>query len=487
MSHFYVACDLGLQRGRIMLGTLHKEQLTMSEIRAFPNEPLEEKGARQWNVPHLYNEILEGLRSAGSYDEPVDSVSCTSWGGDYLLFQADGTLLTPASHPNAARAAEGMKAVLAKVPWETIYEETGTVKRPGNTLFQLGIESAKRLRHASHLLPIADGFNYLLAGVPRVETSLAATTQLYNPLTRDWSGTLINALKLSPEFLPPLVPAGTELGPLREEVAKETKMHDAKVIASCSHEIAAALAGLPVGNGENWAFLRPGTSALVGSVVPRPIINEVSRDLNFTNEPGYGGSLCFYKPTVGLWLLEECQRFWEKENRQLDPEMLGHLAGAAEPFESLIDPEDPRFRQPGDMPLKIQAYCKDTDQVVPRKPGPVFRCILESLALHYRKVLREVTYLTGANLSRLYFLGGAEHSLLNHFTANALQLPVVVMPSELTAIGNVVVQALALGHIGSLGEARRMVRESIKTETIMPHATAWNAAYDRFVALAPVA
>ncbi len=485
MSHFYVACELGLHSGRVMMGTLHKEQLTISEIRRFPNEPVQEKKMRHWNVAQLYHEILEGLRSAGSYDEPVDSVSCTSWGRDYMLFQSDGTLLTPTYHSEDARTADGVKTVLSKVPSERIYEETGAANLPGGTLFQLAAESGKRLRHASHLLPIADGFNCLLTGIPRVEASLAGSTLLYNPVTGAWSEPLLRALRFPAELLPPIVAAGTELGPLREDVAKETKLTEARVIASLSHDIAAALAGLPVGAGENWAFLQPGTTTLVGGPAPGPIINEVSRELGFSNEIGYGGSVCFYKSTVGLWLLDECQRFWEKENRQFESELLSHLAGSATPFESLIDPTDPRFREPGDMPLKIQAYCKETDQEVPRKPGPVFRCVLESLALHYRRILREVAYLTGSEITQVYFLGGAKHGLLNHFTANAMQVPVVVVPEDAIAIGNIVVQALALGHIGSFDEARQIVRQSIKTETIMPHANAWNAAYDRFVSLPP--
>ena len=485
MSHFYVACELGLQHGRIMVGTLHKQTLTMSEIHRFPNEPVQERKGQQWNIAQLYHDVLEGLRSAGGYDEPVDSVSCTSWGGDYLLFQSDGTLITPAHHPDEARTAEGVKAVSARIPWETVYEETGTAQRPDSTLNQLGAESSRRLRQASYLLPIADGFHYLLASVPRVEASLAGATQLYNPTTRSWSDPLVKALKLPAELLPPVVAAGTDLGPLTQEVVKETKLGDARVIASCSHEIAAALAGLPIANGESWAFLRSGNSALIGAQVPKPIINEVSRDLGFTNEPGYGDSVCYYKPTIGLWILEECHRYWEKENRQMEPDLLGHLAGSSTPFESLIDPSDPRFREPGDMPLKIQAYCKETDQAIPHKPGPVFRCVLESLALYYRKVLREVAYLTGSEITKLYVLGGEANSLLNHFTSNAMQLPVVVVPEDVAAIGNVIVQALALGHIGSLSEARQIVRDSMKVETIMPHATAWNAAYDRFVSLPP--
>ena len=485
MSHFYIACDLGLHAGRIMVGTLHKQNLTMSEIHHFPIEPVEERKGRQWNIAELYHQVLEGLRASGNYDEPVDSVSCTSWGGDYLLFESDGTLITPAYHPDEARTAEGMKVVSSKIPWETVYEETGIAKRADSTLYQLGAEKAKRLKQASYLLPIADGFNYLLASVPRVEASLASTTQLYNPVTRAWSDPLLKALQLPPDLLPPVVAAGTELGPLRQEVVKETKLSEARVVASCSHQIAAALAGLPIANGESWAFMRPGTSDLIGAQVPKPIINEVSRDLGFTNQLGYGDSVCYYKPTLGVWLLEECQRSWEQENRQMEPDLLSHLAGSATPFESLVDPADPRFSEPGDMPLKIQNYCKETDQPVPHKPGPIFRCILESLALYYRKVLREVSYLTGSDITKLYVVGRGGHSLLNHFTANALQLPVVVVPDEVATIGNVIVQALALGHVRSVSEARQIVRGSVKMETIMPHATVWNAAYDRFISLPP--
>lgn len=485
MNHFYVACDLGREKGRVVVGTLHQEQLTVSEIRRFENEPLEEKGERQWNIPQLYHEVLEGLRSAGSYDEPVDSLSCTSWSGDYLLFQSDGTLITPSYLPGASRNEAGMKTVASKVGWDVVYEETGSPKRSGSTLVQLGAESGKRIKHAGHLLPIGDAFNYLLSGVPRVESSQASATQLYNPNTHSWSERLVTALRLPAKLLPEVVPSGTELGLVREAVAKETRMSETKVIASCSYELAAALAGLPVGNGETWAFLRSGRSALMGAQVPAPIVNEISRDFGFINEVGYGGSTCFYKPAVGFWMLDECQRYWEKESKSLDPEMLGHLAGSGMPFESLIDPTDPRFQTPGDMPLKIQAYCKETNQPVPRKPGPIFRCILESLALHYRKTLREVAYLTGAEVSRIYIMGDTSHSLLNHFTANALQLPVVVVPESIASIGNIVVQALALGHLESLGQARAIIRSAIKMETITPHATAWSAAYDRFVTLQP--
>jgi rhamnulokinase len=354
---------------------------------------------------------------------------------------------------------------------------------PANTLSQLAAERHKRLNRAQYLLPVADAFNYLLSGVPRFEVSQASATQLYNPVTQAWSSRLLSALDLPPRLFPPLVPAGTEIGPLRPEIAKTTGLDDTRVVASCSHETAAALVGLPISPGESWAFLRLGSWTVMGTELTEPIITDASRALNFTNEVGYGGSIRFSKQTVGLWILEECRRFWKEKDREIDDGMLTHLAGGSPPFDSLINPADPRFLAPGDMPLKIQAFCRETNQRVPRKPGPIIRCVLESLALQYRKTLQEIETLTGRKIARIYLLGGSANALLNHFTANALRRPLVTGPADSAAIGNVVVQALALGHFESLDQARDVLRQSFKSETLIPYATAWDTAYDRLTHL----
>jgi rhamnulokinase len=221
----------------------------------------------------------------------------------------------------------------------------------------------------------------------------------------------------------------------------------------------------------------------MGTELTEPIITDASRALNFTNEVGYGGSIRFSKQTVGLWILEECRRFWKEKDREIDDGMLTHLAGGSPPFDSLINPADPRFLAPGDMPLKIQAFCRETNQRVPRKPGPIIRCVLESLALQYRKTLQEIETLTGRKIARIYLLGGSANALLNHFTANALRRPLVTGPADSAAIGNVVVQALALGHFESLDQARDVLRQSFKSETLIPYATAWDTAYDRLTHL----
>ena len=215
-----------------------------------------------------------------------------------------------------------------------------------------------------------------------------------------------------------------------------------------------------------------------------PSISQSGRDLGFSNEVIHQGAVCFHKYTLGLSILDECQSAWKATDREIDADLLSHLAGSATPFESLIDPSDARFQTPGDMPQKIQAYCKETGQEVPRRPGPIFRCILESLALWYRKSLRELELITGCRFARLFLLGKTGHPLLNHFIANAVQLPTLIIDENATALGNIVVQALTLGHIQSPELARAILRSSLKAETIIPYATAWDAAYERLFVLA---
>lgn len=250
MNRFYVACDLSPESGRVLLGTLNEDSLTISEVRRFQNQPVQDKNSLQWDIPRLYQEILEGLRAIGTYEEAVDCISCSSWAGDYLLFQSDGSLITPAYHHLDGRARQGMQKALSLVSKETLHQETGVQPAPANTFCQLAVEKSRRLAQAKHLLPIADAFNYLLSGVPRIELSLAGATQLYNPVTHTWSPRLLKALDLPASFFPPLVSAGTQLGPLRPEIAKSTGLEDACVAATCSHEAAAALVGLPVPRGK---------------------------------------------------------------------------------------------------------------------------------------------------------------------------------------------------------------------------------------------
>lgn len=487
MSRYFAACELGEELGRVMLGTLHKERLTLSEVHRFENVPAREKDAIRWDIAQLYQETLAGLRAVGAYDEPVESISCSGWAADYLLFHSDASFIPPTYHHGGSRTGAGRKEALAKVRWETIYEETGVRDSNQSTLFQLAVEKSRQLKRADHLLPVADGFNFLLSGVPRVELSAASATQLYNPVTKFWSERLLSALKLPAKLFPSVVAAGTKLKPLRPELAKATGLEDAHIVATCSNELAAALVALPVQEGEQWAFLRLGRNAVIGAGLRETIITDESRESNLSHTLGYGGAVYCHTETLGLRLLEECRRYWAELDHALDDSSLAHLAATAEPLESLVNLADPRFATPGDVVPKLQACCRETGQPVPRRPGAIYRCLMESLAFLYRRTLDDITRVTGREFTRVYLLGDSSDNILHHFIANALQLPVVTAPANATSIGNVVVQALAMGRIKSLTEARAIVEQSFKMGTILPHpAATWAPVYERYLELSGI-
>jgi len=479
METLYVACNLGAERGQISLGNLNNGKLRLSEIRRFPNEPTRDGDDLHWDISNLYHQLIEGLTEVGRSYEAVNSISCSSWGHDYLLFDSEGSLITPTFAQPTPRARATMDEILSQLTCETIFDETGFQPAVQSALFQLGTEKSRRLSKADRLLPVADGFNYLLSGEARVEASSAGTTQLFNPYQRTWSKRLVGALRLPARIFPPVVASGTVLGPLRPDLAEQAKLEEASIVSSCSHELASTIVGIPVPSDINWAFLKPGTTSFMGIELPEPIICAAAREQDFANEIGYGGTIRFMKQTAGLWMLEECRRAWAGTERDLDLSVMFHLAAQSPPLESLINPMDLRFMTPGDMPLKVKEFCKETEQPVPRKPGAIIRCVLESVALYYRKTLREIEELTKRRIECLYLLGGGCNPLFNSFITNALQIPVVIVPEQVTVIGNMLVQGIALKQIESLEHARQIVRDSFKFETLHPHAEVWNTAYKR--------
>lgn len=486
MTNYYLAFDLGAESGRLMHGALDRGRLNVQELHRFLNTPVQKGGSLTWDVENIFREMNIGLRKAGETEDPISSVSCDAWGLDYLLFDKSGNVMAPAYHYRDSRTDSSAKAVLKKISWETIFEQTGIQYMPINTLFQLAAEPDRRLRKAHQLMTIGDGFNFLLSGVAQVDQSSASTTQLYNPRTEDWSDVLIDEMRYPRALFPKIVPCGTKLGPLRADIVKQSGLQhedidEIEVITGCSHDTAAAVAAVPA-VGRDWAFLSSGTWSLLGTESPVPFMTSVCRDLNFTNEIGYGGSVRVLKNIVGLWILQECRRDWARKEQDYDYPMLSHLAASADPFVYLINPADPRFMTAGDMPDKIKAFCKETGQRTPKKPGEFIRCVLESLALLYRRTLRQLEECTGRKFERLHIVGGgSQNAVLNHFTANAVQIPVVVGPIEATAIGNLLVQAIALGHVSSLEEARKIVRDSFPIQTIQPReATVWEEGAARF-------
>ena len=481
----YLACDLGAESGRLMLGSLKDGRLSLEELHRFPNVPIEDAVGRHWNVDALFAELQTGLALAGQRGLPISSISVDAWGLDYFLLDENGAVMEPTFCYRDSRNQRGIDRTLDTLPWETLYEETGIQFMQINSLFQMAAESPERIERMRTFLPLGDGFNYLLSGEAKAEISLASTTQLYNPRTRNWSDKLLEAFGWPRAKFPELIPSGTRLGKLKPELAAASGLGEIEVLATCSHDTGAAVAAVPA-DGDQWAYLSSGTWSLIGVELPEPIINDAARDLNFTNEIGHGNTVRLLRNIIGLWLVQECRREWAEDGKEYDYSTLTQLATEAIPFAALIDPSDERFFKPQSMSGAIAEFCHETDQTPPSTPGGFIRCALESLALLYHRRLNEVCELTSRKVKQLHIVGGGSRNvLLNQFTANACNIEVIAGPAEATALGNVLLQSITLGHLPNLRAARRCVRQSMDVENYKPEEIEkWAEARNRFDSIA---
>jgi rhamnulokinase len=489
----YLAIDLGAESGRVMLGTLWEGRLTLEEIHRFSNGAVVIKGSRRWDLLHLYAEIVEGLRKAGARDLPIRSLSSDSWGVDYALMKGSEPFLTTPYQYRDERT-DGSYERLGDVTREEIYAATGIQFMTINTLCQLHTDLLQRpeiLKLADRFLLIGDTVNHLLGGDPVAEASLASTTQLFDPAKMDWARPLLARLGLPESIFPKVVPSGTVIGTLTPELQSETRLGAVSVVATCSHDTGAAVAAVPATDEPGWAYLSSGTWSLLGVESPTPVLTEEARNLNFTNEVGYGGTVRLLKNIAGLWILQECMRFWRESGHDHTYTDLVNLALEATPLISLINPGDGRFLRSGGstasggMPARIAEYCRETSQPVPESVGAIARCILESLSLLYRQSLGELEQLTGRKINRLHIVGGGtRNDLLNQCAASATGRKVITGPVEATAAGNILIQAIAGGAVASLTEARAIVARSFPQNSYEPQEpSVWEAAYLRFTAL----
>ena len=471
-SRHYVACDLGAESGRVILGTLEEGRVLLEEVHRFPNGATRIQGSLRWNVLNIFEELKKGLQKISAREVSVASLSVDSWGVDYVLFNERQPMVALPYQYRDSRTEKTYDAALADGGREKIFAETGIQFMAINTLYHLIADVADNpdvLSIADKFLTIADYINYLFSGVISAEVSLASTTQMYNPTAGKWSDDLIERFNLPGKLFPPIVPSGTLLGPLTSEVAAETGLADIQTIATCSHDTGAAVAAVPAEPGEDWAYLSSGTWSLIGVELPEPLINDQVLASNYTNEAGYGGTTRFLKNIVGLWLLQESRRSWQRQGNDLSYAEINQLAEAAEPYRSIINPDDPRFMSPDDMPSAIVEFCRQTDQPAPETPGQFARCIFESLALLYGKTLDTIEELASRKISKLHIVGGGSQSkLLNQFAADATGRTVHAGPVEATAIGNVLIQAIAMGELKSLAELRGRVKASFEIETFNP-------------------
>jgi len=484
----YLAFDLGAESGRAILGDLEEDgRLGIAEIHRFPNSPINVQGHLHWDAPALYEEMLRAMSlCARDHTASPTSIGVDTWGVDFALLDRQGKLTgLPFSYrdPRTRGAMESFWTLLSR---ERLYELTGIQFLPMNSLYQLHAmvrDRSPQLEAAADLLFMPDLFNYWLSGVKKTEFTFATTSQLYNPRAGDWEPEIFDRLGASRGLMQEVVPPGTVLGEIAESVSGRTGLGRVPLVAVASHDTGSAVAALPA-RGSDFAYISSGTWSLAGIESRTPILTAGALQANATNEGGVCGTFRVLKNITGLWLLQECRKSWAK-TRVYSYDELARLAEGAGAFVSLLDPDHPEFLNPPDMPRAIQGFCQGTGQPVPGETGAFVRAILESLALAYRHALAQLKELSGQAMGRVHVIGGGSRNrLLCQFTADATGLPVVAGPVEATAIGNLLIQAMALGRIKDLEEMRKIVRDSFALALYEPHPSPdWDAAYDRFLQL----
>ncbi|MDI7276905.1 MAG: rhamnulokinase family protein [Anaerolineae bacterium] len=483
-AHF-LAFDLGAESGRALLGALDGSSLQLTEIHRFPNGPVRILDSLHWDVLRLFEEIKVALGKAAQYD--LAGIGLDTWGVDWALLDASGSLVGTPYHYRDRRTEGMMARVLERVPRQEIFQRTGIQFMEINTLYQLYAMSLRQpqlLAAAQTFLMMPDLFNYWLTGQKVCEFTEATTSQFYDPRAGDWARELLQRLSLPHEILAPVVPPGTVLGPLLAGVREQVGLGAVPVIAPACHDTGSAVVAVPA-QGSDFVYISSGTWALQGIEVRAPVITEATLQHNFTNEGGAGGTFRLLKNIVGLWLVQECRREWARQGREMSYDELTRLAAEAEPFRSLVNPDHPTFMPPGGMPERIQGYCRESGQPIPETPGQIVRAALESLALRFRAALEQLESIARRGLSPIHIVGGgSQNNLLNQFTADATGRPVIAGPVEATAMGNVIVQAVARGYIGSVREGRELVRRATDVREYEPGDTArWDQAYERFLRL----
>ena len=455
----YLAVDLGAGSGRVIAGEFNGDSISLNEIVRFKNTPIELSTGCHWDIHSLYTKILDGISSAADiYGDSIVSIGIDTWGVDYGLLGKDGKLLDRPLQYRDKRTEGMMKCAFEKVEKREIYNRTGIQFMFFNTIYQLLAEvaSGRLIKQAEDLLFTPDLIGYLLTGNKCQERTMASTTQLYNPHIKDWDYSLIDKLGLPRRLFKDIRDSGTVLGGLKQSIVSKSSLNSVKVITIAGHDTACAVAAIP-SKANAPVFLSSGTWSLMGIELQEPIINTSSFEDGFTNEVGLDGTTRFLKNISGLWLIQECRREWSERGIDIAYNDMARIASSAVEFRSLIDPDDERFTSAGNMVTKIQDFCRETKQFVPKEISEIIRCIYESLALRYAEVWMKLIQITGQSPSELHIVGGGcQDRLLNQFTANAIGENVIVGPVEATGMGNILCQLISDKKINGVSEARQI-------------------------------
>lgn len=460
-----LAFDFGASTGRAIKARFDGKAISYEEIHRFDNIPKEVDG----HVCHDVDMILSQIKAAIDKAGDIDSIAFDTWGVDYALLDSDGKIIHEPYHYRDERTKNSLEKAFAKISADDLYAETGNQIMNINTLFQL--ISDDNVGKADKLLFMPDLFAYLLTGKKVCETTIASTSQMLNPLTKQWSEKVLSEFGISADLFPEICPSATVNGDYK----------GIPVISVAGHDTQCAVAAMPTLS-ENAAFLSCGTWSLIGCELDRPVMSAESNALELSNEVGANGKINFLKNISGLWLIQETRIDLAKTDRKYSYNELEMFARDSESFRSFIDPDAPELSAHGNLPDKIKAYCHSTNQPVPETIGQVVRCIYESLAMKYRLALEQISQCTGKKFDVLHLMGGGtKDGFLCELASQSLGIPVVAGPVEATALGNIVLQLIALGEIGSIDKGRKLIAENEKVKTFNEaHSPDWDEAYERF-------
>lgn len=489
-NQVHLAVDMGASSGRVLAGQFDGQRLTLTEVHRFWNGPVTVHDGMYWDVLGLWRSVQAGLQNAADqFGDSVCSVGVDTWGVDFALLGPGDELLGNPRHYRDARNVGKTEQAFATMSREKIFDLTGLQFMDINTLYQmiaLGQENRSLLDYAEDFLMIPDLFHWFLTGEKTNEYSDATTTQMVNPRTGTWASEILKAFEIPDQLFRPPTHPGANLGRLRQSVAELTQLKNASVIVPGSHDTASAVLAVPTTSAPSstpdWCYISSGTWSLMGVEVPEPVINEKCATLNFTNEGGVGGTVRLLKNIGGLWLVQECRRVWALQGRDYSWERMTQLAAEAPSLVSFVNPDSPDLVAPSDMPAAIRDFCRRTGQPVPDSDGAVIRCALESLAMRYRQVLGWLEQLTGSRLETIHIVGGGtQNEQLSQMAADACNRAVIAGPVEATAIGNAIMQAIAMGAIDSIPAARQVIADSFSVKKYAPaFADRWDEAYARF-------
>ena len=486
----YIAIDLGAESGRTIVGALDGDRLTLEEVHRFLHLPVRLPSGLHWDLTGIWKNVLEGTRKAIDWARqrnlPVASLGVDAWGVDCSFIGNSGSLVGMPFCYRDERNEPAHKKLIEAVGREALYEATGIQFMAINTLAQVVAwhdAEPDVLARADRMLFIPDLLNYFFTGKATVEATIASTSQMIDPRTGKWATDLLDKLGLPTQMLGEITPPGTPVGPLLPHVAAEVGADESlQVVATASHDTASAVAAVPADPTTTWCYVSSGTWSLLGAELSEPCTTDAARETPFTNEGGVGGTIRFLKNIAGLWLVQECRRHYEKMGQAYDYGQLTAMAASAPSLRTLINPDHKSLASPGDMPGKIAALARETGQSEPEDVGQQIRCCLESLAMTYRHFLARLEDVLGRTFDVLHIVGGGgKNRLLSQMAADAIGRRVVVGPLEATAVGNLLVQAMATGDVADLAHLRRIVHTSFEPETYEPqNPGAWDDAYARF-------